>query len=463
MTHSDPSFLSIYEEFASSNEAPEIFHTWAGLSVLSAVIGRRVWINRGSVPPVYCNMYIVLTSPPGTKKTTALMIARDVVEQVKTIPLAGTTVTKEQIIVTMDTQKDDGACKRVFRYNGHPVTFSHYCIFASEFVNQINAGMNPIGMIDFLTDMWDKKMFSDETKNRGKFMIEHPYLTMLAAMTDKTARNLNDQKIVSAGMLRRCLFIMGQDSGKDVARPDLIFSERHEQLRKLAQEHLKQLEFVSGPFGWTDEASEAWDQIYLKNGMLRRKEKSPLKAEFYQTRPEYIQKVAMLLQLSQNPKELLLTAPNLRKAEIMVTSVENGVIQLFEGSGRNETNVFAVDIVNMCEANPPYVEKVLYSQFMNHLKWDEFKDAVEGMIRVDKLYRWTDIKDGGLTVVYISTPLKISELRKARKQPGMASLGLPPLLGLSVPHADMGFHTALRGRASHNPATSESDQSPTGA
>lgn len=424
MNHSEESILDLYRKFASGNESPELFHTWAGLSVISSAIGRRVWIGRGSVPPVYCNMYIVLTSPPGTKKTTALSIAKALIKSLKTIPVAGTCVTKEQIIVTMDTKKPENPCVRAFKYKGKSYTFSHYSIFASEFVNQLNAGMNPIGMIDFFTNIWDEPVYSDETKNKGSHEIVNPYLSILAAMTDYTARNLNEQKIVSAGMLRRCLFVMGTDSGIDIARPDLVWSPELDIASAKLTERLKELEFVNGPFSWTDEASAVWEEMYARNGKARRAEVSRLKREFYQTRPEYIQKVAMLLQLSNNCNELLLTGPNLLLAEKMITSVENGVCLLFEGAGRNEVNAHATDIVRMCETSPVFNQKALFQHFINHLSWAEFNQAVDDQIRIDRLAKEVKVNNrNGNSIVYVSTPAKLIAWQKEQKQTGKESEG----------------------------------------
>ena len=39
------------------------------------------------------------------------------------------------------------------------------------------AGGNPIGMIDFFTDVWDQEVFRVETKNKGTDIILNPYVS----------------------------------------------------------------------------------------------------------------------------------------------------------------------------------------------------------------------------------------------------------------------------------------------
>lgn len=399
-----PTFLELYGKLSAGNEAPRIFHMWAGLSIISSIMGRQVWLPRGNVPPVHLNMYVIFTTPPGTKKTTAMLIAKDFIRSLKEIPMAGSNVTKEQMIVTMDTTKDSSPCRRAFKWRGKTITYSHYCIFSSEFINQINAGFNPIGMIDFFTDVWDAKEISDETKNKGCYKVENPFVNLLGCMTDYTAKNLNTQKIVSAGMLRRCLFVLAEDSGIDIPRPELMWTPEQDEIRIELTERAKALRFVQGEFNWTPEANAFWTQLYLDNGRKKRAETNPIKKEFYQTRPEYIQKVAMLLQLSDDPTTLVLTAENLAIATKLISEVEDGSAILFEGSGRNELSAIGHEIARTCEsAKAPIFEKILFKAHMQNLSWMEFTQIVDDMIRIGRLRR-VEISKGASTMIYITTP-----------------------------------------------------------
>lgn len=411
-------YLNLYEQLSSGNEAPRVFHVWAGISTLSSVIGRQVWVNRGNVPPVYPNLYIILTSPPGTKKTTALQIAKRFVRDLGDIPIAPSTITKEQIIVTMDTTKDDAPCKKVFKWNGKTVTYSHFCVYANEFINQINAGMNPIGMVDFLVDAWDTDEIKDETKGRGKFLVTNPFITMLAAMTDYTAKTLNTQKVISAGMLRRCVFVLGEDSGIDIPRPELDWSQEQKDAKILLTSRAKDLRFVQGQFEWTNDAALLWDTMYRVIAARRRAETAPIQKEFYQTMPELILKIAMLLQLSENPEDLKLTAANLASAKILIEGIHNGASLLFEGSGRNELNIIGEEIVRVCTLeHKPLMDKYLFKLHKNNVSWEEFKEVVQNEIRVGRLLMLDIIDAQKNKITYISTPEKIKALATTAGKP----------------------------------------------
>ena len=53
---------------------------------------------------------------------------------------------------------------KVYKWEDKPVRYSQLSIFANEFVNLLNSGGNPIGMIDLFTDVWDQEVFRVETK-----------------------------------------------------------------------------------------------------------------------------------------------------------------------------------------------------------------------------------------------------------------------------------------------------------
>ena len=67
-------WLEKYLEYTEDQESPSIFHLWVGLSLISAVLGRRVWIDRGYYF-LFPNLYVVLVAGSArARKSTALGI-----------------------------------------------------------------------------------------------------------------------------------------------------------------------------------------------------------------------------------------------------------------------------------------------------------------------------------------------------------------------------------------------------
>jgi hypothetical protein len=356
------SFLENYAIYSAGNECPKVFHVWSGLAALSNLVSGRVWTD-GGVYTVFTNMYVVLVGDPGSKKSTAMRMSHKVISEFKKIVYAPASITKEALTQMMATE--DSPCRMSFQYEGKPIIFSHLSIFASELINLINAGGNPGGMIDFFTDVWDHcgREWREKTKNKGDHTIQRPFITITGCMTSDTVKTLQSLKIISSGMTRRCLFVMGDLAEAPIAFPDV--TEEQQNAFKAMVAHGIKVQNISGEFAWQQEARNLYIELYEKIWKQKRRETSTILKQFLETKPEYIIKVAMLLWLSDHTDSLVLTAENIQKAYDLVTSVEKGGSLLFEGAGRNQLAAIAQQIYTMVERSKNQVVniKTIYSLF----------------------------------------------------------------------------------------------------
>lgn len=105
------SFLTDYLTYTSGNEAPKLFHVWSGLSVLSSLVSRRVWLQQG-IFTWYPNLYVVMVGEPGNGKSTALDIAKAVIRAQKDVPLAADAMTVQALLRHMS--EEGSPCKKSF-------------------------------------------------------------------------------------------------------------------------------------------------------------------------------------------------------------------------------------------------------------------------------------------------------------------------------------------------------------
>ena len=124
-------------------------------------------------------------------------------------------------------------------------------------------GSNPIGMIDFFTDVWDEEEFVVETKNKGTDKIPHPYVTILGCMTPQITSALLKQNIISGGFSRRCIFVYHNKRAKPIPRP--VVTDEQRLAKKRCMQRLLELEKIRGQFKWTPGAEEFFDAWYLEN------------------------------------------------------------------------------------------------------------------------------------------------------------------------------------------------------
>jgi hypothetical protein len=417
------SFLQDYTILTATNEAPTIYHRWCALSLLSHSVGRQVWIDWSIVGKVHLNLYIILVGNPGSKKSTAMRIARGFIERLKVKKIAADSMTREMICLTMG--QEDSKCQQTFTYEDKKIRYSQLSIFANELINLINSGGNAIGMIDFFTDVWDKELYEVETKGKGCDVIERPYVSILGCLTPSTIKLLLSQRVVSGGMVRRCIFVQAQSSSMPVAFPEMSEEQVAASTRIFA--HIQKVRNAVGPMVWTDEAREVFKSFYDDNFWRKKKVHDEALASFLETKPELVLKVAALRHMAQDPIEYKLTADSIHFAVAMVTEVEQGGSYLFAGVGTNKMSSVAQAMEQLINANAdPVHKKFLYQAFIKDATIPEIDEIIEGFQRTDK-FVVAEVTRGKhqVPVTYISTKEKMDafheRLRAASKDSQQSS------------------------------------------
>jgi hypothetical protein len=67
------------------SEAPQEYHLWTGLTIISSVLKRQVYKDRKRFI-TWPNLYTFLVGPPGTKKSSAISIGEDLLKQTQDPP-----------------------------------------------------------------------------------------------------------------------------------------------------------------------------------------------------------------------------------------------------------------------------------------------------------------------------------------------------------------------------------------
>ena len=413
-------YLEDYAILTAGNEAPTKFHRWAALSTLSHAVGRKVWTDWGILGKIFPHIYLVFVGDPGIKKSTAMNIAKQLVLNLKDIPIAGESITRESM--TQLLGNETSRCAKVYKWEDKPVRYSQLSIFANEFVNLLNSGGNPIGMIDFFTDVWDQEVFRVETKNKGTDVILNPYVSILGCLTPETIRMLMAQKVISGGMTRRCIFIMGDKSANPIAFPE-VTPEQHA-ARERINRYLLEIKAHCGPFVWEPNGKAFFKEWYDKNFQRKKQETDIVLNRFLETKPELMIKVAMLVALGQNYQDMRITEEALMVADALLTESEMTGPYLFAGTGRNELSPIAVNILRMLAIEEaPMLRKRIYATFHKDASVKEIDEIIEHLVRTDQAKMATITVPPSSSVVLLSTPEKmdvylkqLSEANKAQQK-----------------------------------------------
>src|SRR6476646_4910021 len=95
-----PNWISSFIRLTSNLETPDIFRKWAGISIISSVLERKVW-SKSKGSQLFPNLYIVLVSPPGIGKSQIISRAENIIRQVPDIFVAPSSVTSASLVDTM--------------------------------------------------------------------------------------------------------------------------------------------------------------------------------------------------------------------------------------------------------------------------------------------------------------------------------------------------------------------------
>jgi hypothetical protein len=320
------SYLSDYLKFNHGNECPENFHIWSALCLASAVVSRKVYIDWGQRRE-YPNLYVCLVGRQGMRKSTAMGIARDILEDhFSSVPLAADVSSSQGISKWLSS--DD--CLRAFTDENGVTVETHPGAF---FINELKhfLGINPQNMLEYLTDMYDKKSFKSMYKNSTSETYPNPYVVILACETPDWILSRLKMEMISGGFARRLIPIFERTKRTSIPRP-FITAEMMD-LRASVINLLQSVKDIVGPFVWDPDAQVFYDSYY--NALQKSVPDDALMEGFHSSKHTQVLKVAMLLSLLEY-KKLRLSTEMLQLSISLVDLIEPGITELYKGTGRND-------------------------------------------------------------------------------------------------------------------------------
>ncbi|MDA2916956.1 hypothetical protein MYX64_08980 [Nitrospinae bacterium AH_259_B05_G02_I21] len=97
-------WLADYMTYTDNSEADPAYHFWTGAMCISATLGRKVYVRSGHTT-IYPNHYILLVGPTGNRKSSAIRIGEDLLEEAGTVHIIPGELTRRDISAGL---KDEG-------------------------------------------------------------------------------------------------------------------------------------------------------------------------------------------------------------------------------------------------------------------------------------------------------------------------------------------------------------------
>ena len=247
-------WLEGYKNYTKKNEAPHSFHLFSALWALSAAIGRKAWLDF-SYYTIFPNVFIVLTGPPATKKSTACRIAASLVDELEYVHMGPNMTTKESLIQELSHSTE------TFNYKGHEESHCSIAITSPEWSNLM--GEQDREFCNALCELYDcDRKFDKWTKTQGKDKIRNVFLTMLAGSTIRQITDCLPMSAIGGGFTSRIVFIVeSEDRWRKSSLPKL--GKKEYDMKVSLTEDLKDIgNNIKGEFKFTEGGARYYDIWY---------------------------------------------------------------------------------------------------------------------------------------------------------------------------------------------------------
>jgi len=218
-----------YFKFVEKTESPLVFHRWSLLAGLGAFLGRQYWFPHGPFR-IFPNCYVMLMGDPGTRKSSAIKLAKKVVSGAGYENFAAQRTSKEKFLLDLEGLEDEdgkivdsnAVMRNLFGEEAAGGEPHEVFICADEFNEFVGSGnLEFLSLLGSLWD-WDDEMapFKQRLKTSRSVSIFQPTISILGGNTHAGFAEAFPPQSIGQGFLSRLLLIHGESSGVKIAFPE---------------------------------------------------------------------------------------------------------------------------------------------------------------------------------------------------------------------------------------------------
>jgi len=396
-------------------EPPRSFFFWSALAAISATVMDNVWLPRGEQEGTsnvyyntYPNIYVMLYAGSALKKGPPVSLAKDLVKKATNgLPriISGRSSIQAMLKELGTSYTQPG---------GKVISKSAAFIASSEFSSSI---VEDKAAMTILTDLYDRNWNEGDWKSllkQEEFTLKDPILTLLAATNPAHFDDFISQKDVHGGFVGRMFVIVEKESSTLNSLVSKL--KRVPDKDKLAA-YLKQVALLKGPFtGLADTpAGEYYNDWYMNFFNTIKDQKIEDPTGTIGRFGESVIKIAMLLQLAQEPKLGKIDLHIMEAAVLTCDKLIGNVRSITHGKKGKATNLELKTLImnEFLEREPHMVSReiLMKKYWMHYSNADEFNETMgafhdSGMI---------EVQNSGTVVYYV---MKDSEAQKLKDHLG---------------------------------------------
>ena len=381
-------FVQTHLKYVESTEPPRLFHIWSALTCVSACLGRHAWLDTG-IGKLYGNMFVLLVGPPGTRKSSAISFAVNLLKQAVDIRIAPDDTGGQRqgliaAITELDIAEDDGATgadaldpDHLANVNLVVNNVDRHVMFAiaSEFGSFI--GQNNIDLTRFLIKMWD----GDDYKYRlrkSEDCITDPLMTMIGGTTPTDISVLLPAEAIGQGFMSRNILVYAPHKDKTVPPSRMRLVRDLE--KQLAEVYINTARNMQGPIKMTPDAQQLIDHLYMHESKMQ-----DTRFIYYtERRATHLMKLAVCLCAAR--KSMSLTRTDVEEAHWILQATEQ---RMPDALGEYGLSPVAVARQKMLEymryAKEPVSERVLWAIMQRDMKLVDFRNSLAALVNAGRI------------------------------------------------------------------------------
>lgn len=387
-----------YFQYVEETEPPLVFHRWSMLTSVGALLGRQYFLPFGEFN-IVPTQYVMLIGDPGTRKSTAIKLAKKILAASGYEKFAAPKTSKEKFLLDLEGIEDDsGAVIDTNRVMANLFGDDHVhadprevYVVADEFNEFVGSGN--LEFLSLLGSLWDwddtTAPFKQRLKTSRSVSIYQPTLSILGGNTHTGFAEAFPPQSIGQGFLSRLLLIYGESSGKKIAFPvapsQLIKQELVDILQSIKTE-------VMGEATFTKKAREMVEVIYRTyNGI------EDARFRHYNTRRHtHLLKLCMLTAATNLRTEIL--PEDVLYANTLLTYTEHKMPQALGEFGKSRNADVAARIISiLAEADKPLSVTEIWQQVQSDLeKIEDLNKLLAGMLQGSKIQHVTGAKNSGI-------------------------------------------------------------------
>ena len=261
-------FLADYLAWTATEEPPRLYNRWVGFGVVSAALGRRVWLRRGH-ELIFPNLYLALVGPSGARKSVAIglgeRVLRGLGQAVTMLPDASTRRAFLNSLSHATEETDDegellhGVGRR-YEGAGPGDAASYFAAAAFQSELAVLLKRSEENLFSDLTSIYDSRPeWEYRTQHSGVERLTGPCLTLVGAFAPDWITLMLPPEMIGGGFTARVIFVWAAGKGQTVFWPP-----SDEPSRAALVEQLRGVRRLEGEFQLAPAARAAYEAFYRR-------------------------------------------------------------------------------------------------------------------------------------------------------------------------------------------------------